>query len=110
MTNMKMEAKRVEKEIPVLAEKPDYPYGLCIALDDDSIRRLGIKEMPAIGETLMLYAIVKVTALSENDNGNNISLQITDMELKASKEEKTDSEAFYGGDKENRPPMYVEGF
>jgi len=68
-----------------MREAPQYPYGLCICLDNDSFEKLGI-EMPKLGDKLTLEATVEVTSLSASSyNGDekrlNISLQITEMEL-----------------------------
>jgi hypothetical protein len=68
---------------------PKYPYGLCISLDDDCLKKLGLDgDMPAVGEVIHFTAIAKVTSASMNDRETTdggseqccrIELQITDM-------------------------------
>lgn len=68
---------------------PKYPYGLCLSLDDDSLKKLGLAgDMPAVGEVIHFTAIAKVTSASMNDRETTdggseqccrIELQITDM-------------------------------
>jgi len=69
---------------------PDFPWGLCINLGADELRKLGIKEMPEAGSQMMLMATVTVTrvevtaaaGVKPNDDPNRrIDMQITDMML-----------------------------
>lgn len=67
-------------------EAPKYPYGTCLDLNDDTLKKLGITKMPAIGEEVAITAIAKVTRLSmeEEEQGGAemyLSLQITQMEV-----------------------------
>lgn len=88
MENDAAEAK--EASMPTLADAPKYPYGLKISLNNDSIEKLGIPAMPAVGKKMMLHAMVEVCCVSEYDSkegGKNSSmeLQITEMALEAPK-------------------------
>lgn len=83
-------------------EEPAYPYGLSISLDEDSMAKLGITEMPKPGSKMRLVAIVEVTSVSQHqakdgDECRNLGLQITDMAL--AKEAPGDNMAarLYGG-------------
>lgn len=64
---------------------PKYPYGLSICLDDDTLAKLGITDLPAVGSTMQLVATVEVQSVSQYENqkgaDNNLNLQITDMAL-----------------------------
>lgn len=87
MINMKNSHKATETLLECCSsEQPEYPYGLCISLDTDSLNKLGLTELPEIGTVLTLLARVEVTSVSqyERSDGKNrdVSLQITDMELK----------------------------
>ncbi|KAG2171874.1 hypothetical protein INT44_002519 [Umbelopsis vinacea] len=68
-------------------DQPAYPYGLSICLDDETLAKLGITELPKVGTVMQLTALVEVCSVSqyENQDGadNSLSLQITDMELAA---------------------------
>jgi hypothetical protein len=87
MVSMKRSAedKRGDKmeSAPMEATAPDYPYGLCIHLDRDELDKLGIKGLPAIGTTMAMTGMVKVTRVSSSATGDDeytsVDLQITDM-------------------------------
>jgi hypothetical protein len=60
---------------------PDYPWGLSINLDQDSLAKLGITTMPKLGDVLHIEGIAKVNSLSENssegsDDTRCVGLQI----------------------------------
>lgn len=89
MVSMKRSSEDKRKDqgenSPIEAIAPDYPYGLCIHLDTDELDKLGIKEFPPIGESLMFHVQVKVTRQGEDANGREterfMDMQITDMAL-----------------------------
>lgn len=89
MTNMKMsadEAKEYSGEATMASDAPEYPYGLCLRLDDDALEKLGLTVLPAIGTELMVMAkvIVKSTSAYSRQGGEDhkdVELQVTDMEL-----------------------------
>lgn len=68
---------------------PEYPYGCCISLDDESLKKLGLDgDMPSVGEMVHFGAIAKVTSASMHQSIDEsgaakeccrIELQITDM-------------------------------
>lgn len=84
-------------------EAPEYPYGLSISLDDESMNKLGLGELPAVGDEMMVMAKVKVQSASESEyegegKSRNVTFQITDMGLK--EEEKRAADKMYGGNNE----------
>ena len=87
MINMKLSDQSYKEQPSVVAyDKPQYPYGLEISLDNDSLKKLGIDELPEVGSILMIKAKVIVKSTSENESlnyGENycMCLQITDMEI-----------------------------
>lgn len=99
MANMQMtkaDRKRMRAGYPVGADTLDYPWGLSINLDESAIKKLGITELPDVGEELMVHACAKVVRVSASasDKVTNraIELQITDLmltqEMKEDMEEK----------------------
>jgi len=105
MKNMKLD-KQAMRENAVLTQPsdytPDYPWGLKVHIDDDTMRKLGIDALPEVGAEFMLKAKCFVCSVSYNDSENSkehmsMSLQITDMALdKEKKATKAGEEVFYG--------------
>jgi hypothetical protein len=104
LVSMKLDKAEQKKMMePSLAEgdRPLYPWGLSINLDTDALDKLGLKEMPDVGESYMLVAMVDVTNVSSNESegGSNrsVGLQITEMCLESgAKNVKSVSDALYG--------------
>lgn len=69
-------------------DQPAYPYGLEIRLDDEGLKKLGIKTPPAVGTRMDLCAMVTVVSARQEQvkdgTDTSVSLQITDMDLAAS--------------------------
>lgn len=93
MKNMKI--KKSEKEAAptsVAPDRPDYPYGLCVRLGKDELTKLGIKGLPAVGDSFMIEAksFVKTVSASAGEGGDyaSVELQITDMGLDSDSEDK----------------------
>ena len=93
MVSMKREKKEMEEATPVPvspSSKDDYPYGLRISLEDDSLEKLGLKEMPEVGKSMKMEAMCKVCGTSSNqsegDEGprKRLEIQLTDMKLSPS--------------------------
>lgn len=101
LQNMKRNRTGIaDDETMLTAKKEEYPYGLRISLDDESIAKLGISKLPEVGLEMYLGATVKVVEVSENElHGENkerrVELQITDMALTVEKE--NPGKKIYGG-------------
>ena len=101
MVNMQMSAEEAREysEPTPPDEQPRYPYGLCLDLDDDSLAKLGITSLPAVGATMTMTAKVTVTRTGAyqtqgSDQEMSLGLQITDMEL--SDPGRTQADRIYG--------------
>lgn len=60
---------------------PDYPWGLGLSLDKDTMAKLGMAIMPQIGDVVQIQAIAKVNSLSQNssesgEESRSVGLQI----------------------------------
>lgn len=91
LVNMKLDPKEREK-MPecAVADRPQYPWGLCLNLDDESMKKLGLAALPRVGKPVMITALADVTSVSENEyttpdgkteKRQSVSLQITDLGL-----------------------------
>lgn len=89
MVSMKMSREEAKECCETVAcDAPEYPYGLCIDLNDDALDKLGLKALPAVGTVVMIQAQAIVTATSSNSTQGGeqemrASLQITDMAVTA---------------------------
>jgi len=76
---------------------PVYPYGLCIALCEEELAKLGLGgEMPTVGQMIHLAAMAKVTSVSESERegkdgtkekSQRLELQITHLATEHEDEE-----------------------
>lgn len=65
---------------------PRYPYGLCLYLDNATLKKLGIEGLPEVGSVLNVAAKATVVSVGMNqqqdgDKEKRVELQITDMAL-----------------------------
>ncbi|NIF51408.1 capsid staple protein [Burkholderia sp. Ax-1724] len=87
MERTEAEKKAAEERWSAEAETgPDYPYGLCINLGADELKKLGIDDLPSVGAEMTMTATVKVTSVSSyessgSEGSKSVSLQITQMAL-----------------------------
>lgn len=94
MTNLALTKAEAKEESGVEPYLPKYPYGLTLYLNDETLEKLGMTEMPKVGSVLQLQAMVTVTGTSqraqqtEKESGEPdetttscVDLQITDMDL-----------------------------
>lgn len=83
---MKMSAEEsAEYPDTVMASRPAYPWGLCITLDDDSLKKLGMK-LPELDQVIEFKIKAQVTGVNaykrgDEDDESSASLQITEMEV-----------------------------
>jgi hypothetical protein len=85
LVEMKLDAKEQKKESDIVMDKPLYPWGLSIDLNDDALDKLGITELPDAGDYYTLTARVCVTSVSARQNADSetksMSLQIEALAL-----------------------------
>ena len=81
------------------ADRPEYPYGLRITLDDESLTKLGISELPTIDAEFTLEALACVISVSRNYiqdpsmQRRSLELQIKTLQLTPAKEQSEASHA-----------------
>lgn len=67
-------------------DKPKFPFGLTLHLDESSIKKLELEHMPEVGDVMTVIANVNVeeVGVRETQDGGvnrNINLQVTEMTL-----------------------------
>lgn len=84
---------------PTEANTPEYPYGLNLYLDEESLTKLGIAELPAIDSELRVEALACVVNISQQESQGSdkpqrsINLQIEKLALTSAREEAGESTA-----------------
>lgn len=103
MVSMKMSPEEASEQYgsSISSDAPEYPYGLCLNLDEEGIAKLGMPALPQVDQTMIITARVKVTSVSSRDTSGgdkeqSVSLQITDMEIGPDRETKTAEQTLYG--------------
>ena len=85
LKNMKMSADEQREYGPttLAPDRPEYPYGLRLNLDDDGLAKLGLTDLPEPGTVMHIMAHCTVVRRSESSDeqgkDKNLELQITDM-------------------------------
>ncbi len=69
-------------------EQPDFPWGLRITLNDEQIKALGIKALPAVGAKCAIEATGMIQSVSDEsvdggESNQRIEIQLTDMAIAA---------------------------
>lgn len=101
MKNMQLSAQESKATVnPAAGDGPRYPYGLNLHLSNESLAKLALAGLPAVGTELMLHAKVTVTEISEReeqdgDKQRSLSLQITDLALAAPPTSEEDAAKLY---------------
>lgn len=99
------EEEKKENSSTSVLESDRYPYGLKIHIDEDTYKKLGLGAVPKVGEKFAILAMAEVADIHQNKTTDDrmhvsMSLQITDMDMKAAEEEKEEkkptSEVLYG--------------
>lgn len=98
MADMKRSAAEVKKSndgcVPCDSEGPRYPWGLEIRLKAESLKKLGIKDLPRVGEKMRVDAVAVVERVSEEETmrdgkktepRRNVTLQIQKMAVNPAK-------------------------
>ena len=79
-------------------DQEDYPYGLQIRLDNETIEKLGIP-LPEVGKEVNIVAKAKITSASERsveggEADRSVELQITEMAI-SKPEREVDTDKLY---------------
>lgn len=97
LIDMKTTTKTKESTLVAPVEQDEYPYGLRITLNNDTLKKLGITELPAMDSEHKLVALVCVVGMSQHESQGedeayrSVELQIEQMVLAPAKEEAGES-------------------
>ena len=86
---------------PEAYSAPEYPYGLCLHLDDETMKKLAMSKLPQVGKQVVVYAYANVTSVSEREtliggSSQSVELQITDLAVSPKSDDKEAGETLYG--------------
>ena len=93
LIDMKNTVKTKDSSLVSPVEQDEYPYGLRIQLDNDTLKKLGITELPPLDSEHKLVALVCVVGMNISESSGDgepyrsLSLQIEQMALVPAKEE-----------------------
>lgn len=102
LVNLKSGTDTYQDESGKTQTRDDYPWGLSINLDNETLKKLGATPQ-AVGTEVMITAraIIKSTSSRETEEGtrHDASLQITDMAMAPAQAEqqKSAADTLYGG-------------
>ncbi|HHN8389738.1 capsid staple protein [Morganella morganii] len=101
MINLKTSTETYENASGKKETRDEYPYGLRISLENDTIEKLGTA-VPDVGESIELHGVAKILSKSVNEREGKksvyVELQITDMALGSGSEKTATDVLFDGGE------------
>jgi hypothetical protein len=70
--SMKMSKKEKKDSMPTaVSDTPDYPYGLRLSLNDEALKKLGIKSLPKVGSKMHVLAVGEITSVSQHESAGH---------------------------------------
>ncbi|WP_076738223.1 capsid staple protein [Cronobacter sakazakii] len=86
--NLKIGTDTYQDESGETKTRDEYPWGLRISLDNETIKRLGIdaRMMPSVGDVISIAGMAKVVSVSTHSSDgdeqrSSIDLQVTDLAM-----------------------------
>ena len=92
MIDMKRQSEAEDSTMLAPKMRDEYPWGLRISLDNETMVKLGMTELPKIDSEFKLVALACAVSISENETSEgeprrNVELQIEQMMLMTAAEE-----------------------
>jgi hypothetical protein len=88
LTSMELDDEDKLDAMPVLDQKPDYPYGLRICLTGKEFEKLDLDPRDAErGAIFHGHFLARVTAVSDTEGGCRVEAQIEDLAIESEDEE-----------------------
>jgi hypothetical protein len=90
-----------EGSILSVEDKPSYPMGLRLELDEETVKKLGLSEMPDVGSFMHLLGKAEVIVVRKeegrgDDHSFSMTLQLQDADLKPEASHSKVSNKLYG--------------
>jgi hypothetical protein len=113
LTDLARSPKNEPKGMATMASgtRDKYGYGTSISLDAEALKKLGVTELPEVGDEYAIVAVGKVTSVSQNASEQNSStrleVQLTHLKLthEDEAEEKAETPAQEKGEAFSLPGM-----
>lgn len=100
--------KKEQSQTSILYDTASYPYGMKLHVDPETYKKLGLSEVPDLGEKMIIIAHVEVSSLSKAPGKGDevmvdMCLQVTDIDIKTAEieeeeEQKDPASVMYGED------------
>ena len=82
----------------------DYPPGMCLMLNDETMKKMDLDASAVVGDMLHIHAIAKVTSVASHEAaGDRIELQVTHLAIED--EDKENARYEKDEDEGNRSPV-----
>lgn len=76
---------KANQAIGLVGTRDKYGYGTSITLDAEALKKLGVAELPEVGDEYAIVAVGKVTSVSQNaseqNNSTRLEVQLTHLKL-----------------------------
>lgn len=97
LIDMKRTVKSEKSTMLAEETRDEYPWGLRLSLDDETLTKLGMTELPAIDAEFKLVALACVVSVSQSERVDgephrSVELQLEQMLLVPGKEEDTEGD------------------
>jgi len=95
--DMKLSKKERKEAAPKVASSlgSEYPWGLEINLNDETLEKLGISKLPQVGKKVRIAATAEVVGVSQNQHGDqkdrSVRLQIVKMSYESAPQSMEDA-------------------
>lgn len=96
--------RKLEATPSVQPKGPEYPWGLRLTLNNESLKKLGLTDNPKMGTVLHVDAVVEVCSVSSYEadspkgESRSVDLQVTSMAI-ASADDDGAADKLYAGKK-----------
>ena len=96
LVDMKRSKKDRKSDEAVSSSHEKFPYGLSINLEDESLTKLGFKNLPKVGTKVKVVAEGVVTSVNTHERSGgkpsrNIAIQLEKMSVKGPKSTAVDA-------------------